>query len=98
MNSNRKGSLLRAGMLGAAAILTGVAVYWAALPESSVAPEEPRPPQAGLSIVATAPRTVRAATRDTAPAEAAVPVSEMTPQASDDTEVATVAQYATEKY
>lgn len=86
-NSNGK---LRAGLSGASVVLTGVAVYWAALPGQPVA----TPVQSAdrfQSFELPLPRAERAP----APAAPAAPQTRPPPA---DSEAATIAQYAAQKY
>jgi hypothetical protein len=89
-------SRLRAGLSGASVVLTGVAVYWAALPGQPVA----TPRQSSVRLEGAepqSPRTERPRT-ERAPARVASMPSQTAPSAAVDTEEATVAQYTAQKY
>jgi len=84
-------SRLRAGLSGASVVVTGVAVYWAALPGQPVA----TPRQSSIRLEGAEvhrPRT------GSAPARAASMPPQTASSAAVDTEEATVAQYTAQKY
>jgi hypothetical protein len=82
-------SKMRAGLSGASVVLTGVAVYWAALPE-------PRVVTPGQSSGRLAGRELPRLRAESAPPAATPPRTE--PRAAPDSEEATVAQYTAQKY
>lgn len=81
---------MRAGLSGASIVLTGVAVYWAALPEPSVVTPGQSPSRPGLELPG--PRA------ESAPAPPTLAPPQTPRRAAADSEEATVAQYTAQKY